>query len=648
MYRGPFLDGFYINDAPEFDEWRDRERARLARRFAKSAALRCAELAEAAAWETCRDLAERWLDVEVESKDAALALLRATSAPATHAAYATVLRSYESLVARLDRDLGIAPAPDVRAFANDIADRLSRMPAPPIVVPSVPVATEPPPHSARRSRRTWHRPALVVAACLLVAAIGLTTQRAPRLDRRRVIVATFQNQTGDSSLSPLGAVAADWVSRGLTETHTVEVADPLLSIRPGTSSDPRAIGRSAQAGIVVLGSYVRQGDSIAMDARLVDANTGRVLRTTPPAMAPLAQPLLAVNAMRQRVAGAMAAEVDPVIARLAREASQPPTYDAYLAWIEGLDLFSRKDFRASITPFLRAAALDSSFVSPRIWAMAAYGNTGDYPRADSILQTVWPLRARLAPLDRGLVGVWYGTLHGDRMAEYSAAREMLAAAPGSELSLYIAGLSALYANRPSEAVTLLRRIPADSSAVLWDVYGTRLAQALHMAGRHNEEIRETVRRLAHQPAIDGSAARTWQSVGGLGRAREAVDAAIRILESGRDPSLSPGSAAFDVGVELTVHDHPAEAREVFRRIVEWRLALAGRGSESAYLANPSARGALSQREARRGGLGASCGARRVAERRGVPPVARTRCRDARRHFGSASNNDGARRHQHAV
>lgn len=64
-----------------------------------------------------------------------------------------------------------------------------------------------------------------------------------------------------------------------------------------------------------------------------------------------------------------------------------------------------------------------------------------------------------------------------------------------------------------------------------------------------------------------------EALAALGRAREAVDAAIRILESGRDPSLTPGAAAFDVGVELAVHDHPAEAREVFRRIVAWRLAL---------------------------------------------------------------------------
>ena len=34
LYRGPFLDGIHINDAPEFEHWVDNQRDRLARRFA--------------------------------------------------------------------------------------------------------------------------------------------------------------------------------------------------------------------------------------------------------------------------------------------------------------------------------------------------------------------------------------------------------------------------------------------------------------------------------------------------------------------------------------------------------------------------------------------------------------------------------------
>src|SRR6266699_352216 len=34
LYRGPFLDGFFLNDAPEFEHWVDTERERLAARAA--------------------------------------------------------------------------------------------------------------------------------------------------------------------------------------------------------------------------------------------------------------------------------------------------------------------------------------------------------------------------------------------------------------------------------------------------------------------------------------------------------------------------------------------------------------------------------------------------------------------------------------
>ncbi len=115
LYKGAFLDGFYINDSDEFDDWRDRERARFARLFAASAARRCEELAEICAWEECRALAERWLDVELASPQAGAMLLRAIAGPGTAQAHAEVLTAYQGLVRRLDRELGVAPDAEVMA-----------------------------------------------------------------------------------------------------------------------------------------------------------------------------------------------------------------------------------------------------------------------------------------------------------------------------------------------------------------------------------------------------------------------------------------------------------------------------------------------------------------------------------------------------
>jgi serine/threonine-protein kinase len=75
LYRGPFLDGFRLEQAPEFDEWQDAERARHAREFA--AALEA--LAGAAAARQDYAAAARWwrrlAAAEPVSTSAALGLI---------------------------------------------------------------------------------------------------------------------------------------------------------------------------------------------------------------------------------------------------------------------------------------------------------------------------------------------------------------------------------------------------------------------------------------------------------------------------------------------------------------------------------------------------------------------------------------------
>lgn len=198
LYLEAFLDGFYVDDAPEFNDWRDRERSRLERLFAKSAGVRCAELATAASWDECRALAERWLDAEPASGDAALALLRAVDAPGTHAMHTAAVAAFENLKARLERDLEVAPDPRVSAFAEHVADGLAQTPPPPALArssvvssPVLPAISE----TLAKPSRQW--PLVGVASLATLAILGAIRPRrrhgvsvaAPRSasrDRRRI------------------------------------------------------------------------------------------------------------------------------------------------------------------------------------------------------------------------------------------------------------------------------------------------------------------------------------------------------------------------------------------------------------------------------------------------------------------------------
>src|SRR6267142_4359080 len=68
----------------------------------------------------------------------------------------------------------------------------------------------------------------VLLAGVTVAALGTATlvlrgRRAPPLDPRRVVVAGFEDLSGDSTLAPLGHIAADWLTQALVRRGGLEV-----------------------------------------------------------------------------------------------------------------------------------------------------------------------------------------------------------------------------------------------------------------------------------------------------------------------------------------------------------------------------------------------------------------------------------------
>ncbi|MFN2565912.1 MAG: protein kinase [Gemmatimonadaceae bacterium] len=128
LYRGPFLDGFHVSDAPEFERWVDGERARLERR-ARGALESLATDAERrgdhrAAVEWWRQLAA----LDPLSSRVAMGLMTALTAAGDRAGALQFARVHETL---LREEVGAAP--DAALLA--LAARLRSEPAgpPPVV-----------------------------------------------------------------------------------------------------------------------------------------------------------------------------------------------------------------------------------------------------------------------------------------------------------------------------------------------------------------------------------------------------------------------------------------------------------------------------------------------------------------------------------
>src|SRR3989442_1259318 len=195
-------------------------------------------------------------------------------------------RAVKETVAR-----ALAAEPDDRfASVNEFAARL-REAAGPRLVPRLRLPPVP-----------W-KPVLLggaTVAVLVTAFAVLPRRRAPALDPRRVVVAGFEDLSGDPTLAPLGHIAADELTQALARRGGLEV---VPGAAPGhvDAADIRALAAQTGAGTVISGSYYRDGDSVRFHVQIIDAAQGTVRRGVEPIGAPRRAPTQAAEALRHRI-----------------------------------------------------------------------------------------------------------------------------------------------------------------------------------------------------------------------------------------------------------------------------------------------------------------------------------------------------------
>ena len=187
IYRGPFLDGFHLGDALEFERWLDVERSRLEQLYA-SALARLAERAESVGDRVgAVDWRRRLAAVDPLSARTAVGLIRALRNAGDQTAALRYAERYEALV---EQELDTRVPPEVAALVSEM--RSATAPAAPLR-PVLATNPEPPrsdreaeapattasanvasvaerPHAWKPSRRVVGAASLVVAVA--VAVIG--------------------------------------------------------------------------------------------------------------------------------------------------------------------------------------------------------------------------------------------------------------------------------------------------------------------------------------------------------------------------------------------------------------------------------------------------------------------------------------------
>ncbi len=334
LYRGPFLDGFHLPGAEEFERWTEQERQTLAREYSDL----LEQLGRRSTATGDHRSAMGWLKklagLDPLNANVAVALMRAHVAQGDHAAALQHAKVYEAL---LQQELDLPPDREVVAFAEELRRVARSDPGPkPVAAPVPPAPPAPTPPSEPRGERVsasrhtsgwavmsaptgpevaaaiprrgiqgrkWFPVALItVAGAALLGvgwvagrhlmsgrgttpsqASGLTSSAPPTL----VAVGRITDYTKPGGKPVAGLPLSDMLATNLARANGVQVVSSarmyellrLLATGGDTAAVVVEAARKAGADELVDGALYEVGPGrLRLDLRRVDLGTGAVLQ----------------------------------------------------------------------------------------------------------------------------------------------------------------------------------------------------------------------------------------------------------------------------------------------------------------------------------------------------------------------------------
>lgn len=626
LYTGPFLDGFHLKDSTEFERWSAEQRSRFAHMWVSAVERIARDCESRGAW---RDAAGYWRTLaaaEPLSGKHTLVLMRALAESGDVGAALQQFRIHEAL---LREEIGAAPEAAVSQLAEQLrsgAWTRSPEPAPsaaPVTAPTASVTTTAgfdtapaapdahgagtsgPRHSigtARKRRRRSTAIAFVLGMLMMMAAALTVTyatmdadRRAtfnlirsrpdPKLEPRQIVVAPFENRTGDTTLDALGEQIADWFARELSEAdfkvvdaRTARIGSRVVGgiPRPLRARDDNvALGEETGSAYTVVGTYYRQGDSLEANISVVDVATRHTLKSLGPFHGSPRKAKDFIVAMLQPTIAYLGAEVDTSAGGLTTRYSSPPSLEAFQRVNAAWEHFfaSPRDTTSVFAELDTAARLDPTYATPLLMKAYMLDVKSQWPGVSEIVQRVRPLAPRMSKMERAALDLFEADLRGDGLARLEIARRLQALSPGSAEMPLLRVVSALYIGNVGEAVAALKETnPTRGMNLVTPTYLEWAAATYHHAGESSLEeraVRDALKRFRHHPPATYGLARVYAARGdrklgellgkGIPPARDPNDV--------RDPAADSIELRLFAGRELRAHGYAAEAKKVFEEVL---------------------------------------------------------------------------------
>jgi DNA-binding SARP family transcriptional activator/TolB-like protein len=429
LYAGELLEGFFISDAPEFEQWLDGERDRLRQR-AVTAARRAAAAAVAAGHtELLPARLRRLIELAPTDEAAVRDLMEVLAARGDRGEAVRVFGEFEARLA----EYGLDPAPDTVAIAARMrsaaplpqrpahpdAPARGSAPAPPssraeprTVSPPAPAAPAPTAVLNAPGRRSRWPPAAVVVAAIAAAALGvavLMPGRATEPPSSDVVAVMPFEYRGSSDHAYLAEGLADLLAANLNGAGELRAIDPRALLPPLQGATlpipPAAARREAAAhgaALFVLGSVTEAAGRLRIAAALYTSGTGRTEGSTAVVVEGSADEVLSL--VDRLSVGLLQPLGTGAVAQAALRTTS--SIDALKAFLHGEAALRRGEVHAAVEHFRTATLTDSTFALahyrlssaayrqglariPAVGAAAALAHAHRLVREDSLLVAAW-------------------------------------------------------------------------------------------------------------------------------------------------------------------------------------------------------------------------------------------------------------------
>ena len=421
-------------------------------------------------------------------------------------------------------------------------------------------------------------PAVFILA-LLVIAFLLFRKPGQKLDPNRVVVAIFENQTGDEELNNLGKVAADSITRGIVQTNLIDVVHFQSSLQSGLYSDLKTeektsssriqiIARITGAGIIVSGTYYQMGENLSFQAEITSAEQGKVLYAISPVSGSLLAKMETIRILRERIVGALVSHLNIRYGQIADW--RPPLYEAYNEFLLGIEQFGLS-YTKSFQHLERAIEIDPTFQLPRIWLANGYFNLGSNVMTEELITEINQHREELSQFERLTVDRLSANLQGKSAEAYQYSLQSLQLAPTNVITRFIHASLAVWANRPREAVEVFENTQIELLdkflLTAWNrAWFRRLGHAYHMLGKYKKELKAVQQCREYMPnSLFSTEAGAYAALGKI----DQVKSVINNSQTHSSRLEDPGTVMLTAAAELREHGHLEESKELANQAVRW-------------------------------------------------------------------------------